>query len=103
MVRTFVRNKSNKSSNGAVATKPKKNKEKVKVEPEFIEDIPKGVRLEAHCMKDKESVIVTDGQLVKTSNGRLMIRGIHKSCKTKVNVFISQEKYDAAVKKGKKK
>ncbi len=90
----------------AVAEKPKKEKKvkaKVKVEPEFIEKIPKRARLEAHCMKDKESVIVTNGELVKTSNGRLMISGIHKVCGTKVNVFISQSKYDDAVKKGKNK
>ncbi len=108
MPRTFVRNKSTKSSNnGTASTKNKKNKTKVKVEPEFIEDFPKGTRLEARCMKDQEAVIISDGQLVKTSNGRLMVRGVHNACKTNVSVFISQDKYDAAVKvaskKGKKK
>ncbi len=100
-MKKFIRK--NSSGSTAVADKPKAKEKDIKSEPEFVENIPKNVRLEARCMKDKESVIVSDGQLVKTSNGRLMIRGIHKSCKTKVSVFISQDKYDTAVKKGKKK
>lgn len=101
MSRIFT--KKSKSSSSTKSTNNKSaTKTKVKSEPELVEDIPTGVRLEAHCMKHKESVVVSKGQLVKTSNGRLMVRGIHKSCGTKVNVFISQGKYDDAVKAVKK-
>ena len=87
-------------SNNAVAEKPKKGKvkkEKVKAIEELVENFPKGMRYEARCLKDKEAVIVSEGRLVKI-NGKLAVRGIHKSCGTTVFSFTSQAKYDAAKK-----